>query len=225
MLAEELQVQRGLEIDLPAFDPDVRAAVVAGVDLEVSANVIAAQPTDQQLRAYYETHRARYVTEGTLRMRELVIRTDASTPSDQAMRAATQAVNALRAHEPLTQVAARYHLQDSGRLMQGGQPDTGEIPDFAAKAKLGPEVYQVAAALSDRQNSAAILQPDGAYVLVVFERKLPIQQVYDAVADRVWADYKSEAQQRVREANLRYLRERARILLSDDAKGLESPGR
>src|ERR1700723_3582144 len=35
MVAEELQVQRGLEIDLPSFDPDVRSALVAGVQLEV----------------------------------------------------------------------------------------------------------------------------------------------------------------------------------------------
>jgi hypothetical protein len=195
------------------------------VDLEVSANVIAVQPTDQQLRTFYQSHQPRYLTEGTLRMREFVIRTDASTTSDQAMRVATEAVNALRARESLTQVTARYHLQDSGRLMQAGQPDIGEIPDFAAKAKLGPQVYGVAAAQSDGQVPDAILQPDGAHVLVVFERKPPTQQAYDAVADRVWADYKSEARQGVREANLRYLRERARILLSDDAKGLESTGR
>ena len=53
MLAEELQVQRGLEIDLPSFDPDVRAAMVAGVQLEVAADVMAQQPTEQQLRGYY----------------------------------------------------------------------------------------------------------------------------------------------------------------------------
>jgi len=37
MLDEELLVQRGLEVDLAASDPDVRAAMVTGVQLQVDA--------------------------------------------------------------------------------------------------------------------------------------------------------------------------------------------
>ncbi|MGU7776437.1 hypothetical protein ACV229_40610 [Burkholderia sp. MR1-5-21] len=37
MIAEELNVQRGVELDLPSFDPDVRAALVAGVEQHVLA--------------------------------------------------------------------------------------------------------------------------------------------------------------------------------------------
>src|SRR5579863_2954060 len=63
MLAEELQVQRGLEIDLPSFDPDVRSALVAGVELEISADVLAQQPTEAQLRSFYASHLGKYVSE------------------------------------------------------------------------------------------------------------------------------------------------------------------
>src|SRR5271155_2950543 len=51
MINEELMVQRGLEIDLPSYDPDVRNALLAGVELEVTADVLAQQPTTAELRA------------------------------------------------------------------------------------------------------------------------------------------------------------------------------
>jgi len=51
MVAEELQVQRGLEIDLSSFDPDVRAAMVAGVQLEITADVMAQQPSERSSRS------------------------------------------------------------------------------------------------------------------------------------------------------------------------------
>src|ERR1700686_5717791 len=97
MINEELQVQRGLEIDLPSFDPDVRNALVAGVQLEISADVMAQQPTDQELRAYYEAHKDHYVGEGVLRMRDLVAKSGAAATAEQAMANARQALTALRA--------------------------------------------------------------------------------------------------------------------------------
>jgi hypothetical protein len=51
MIAEELMVQRGLEMNLPGSDPDVRTAIVAGVELQNSANVIAKQPTEAEMQA------------------------------------------------------------------------------------------------------------------------------------------------------------------------------
>src|ERR1700734_1833560 len=53
MINEELLMQRGLEIDLPSYDPDVRNALVAGVELEVTAEIVARQPTSEELHAYY----------------------------------------------------------------------------------------------------------------------------------------------------------------------------
>ncbi len=60
MVDEELLVQRGLEVDLAATDPDVRAALVSGVNLQVDADIIAQQPTQEQLLAYYNQHIEKY---------------------------------------------------------------------------------------------------------------------------------------------------------------------
>jgi len=55
----------------------------------------------------------------------------------------------------------------------------------------------------------------------MLEHRLPVQEDYATAADRVWMDYKDEAQARVREANVSYLRSRADILLSPEARELE----
>jgi hypothetical protein len=64
MIREELFVQRGKELDVASTDPDVRSAMVNAVELEIAADAITAQPSEQQLRAYYALHRERYASEG-----------------------------------------------------------------------------------------------------------------------------------------------------------------
>jgi parvulin-like peptidyl-prolyl isomerase len=225
MVAEELQVQRGLEIDLPSFDPDVRTALVAGVQLEISADVMAQQPTDQELRAYYEAHKDHYVGEGVLRMRDLVAKSGAAATAGQTMANAQQATTALRAGLPVEQAMQRYRLEDSGALMAAGHVDTGEIFEFAARAKLAREIYAIVASLQSGQVSEPIRQSDGVHVVVMLEHRMPVREDYATAADQVWTDYKNEAQARVREANVRYLRSRADILLSPEARELSPEAR
>ena len=222
MVAEELQVQRGLDIDLPSFDPEVRAAMVAGVQLEITADVMAQQPTEQQLRDYYAAHKDKYVGEGVLRMRDLVAKSGTAVSVEQARANALQAMTALRAGAPVEQIMQHYRLEDSGALMDSGHVDTGDIFEFAAKAKLGAPVYAAAAALHGGQVSDPIQQSDGVHLVVMLEHRMPTQQDYAAAADKVWTDYKSSAQTRVLEANVAYLRRRADILLSKDARTLET---
>jgi parvulin-like peptidyl-prolyl isomerase len=221
MVAEELQVQRGLEIDLPSFDPDVRSALVAGVQLEVTADVLARQPAERELRAFYEAHKDRYVGEGVLRMRDLVAGSGAAAAAEQAMANVREAVAALRAGVPVEQAAQRYRLQDSGALMAAGHVDTGEIFEFAARAKLAREIYAAAATLPGGQVSEPIRQSDGVHVVVMLEHRMPVRKDYAAAADQVWTDFQNAAQARVREANVRYLRSRADILLSPEARQFE----
>ena len=154
-------------------------------------------------------------------MRDLVARSGAA-PTEQAKADALQAVTALRAGMPLEQTMQRYRLEDSGALMDAGHVDTGDIFEFAAKAKLGAEVYAAAAMLHGGQVSDPIPQSDGVHVVVMLEHRMPVQQDYAAAADKVWSDYKSAARARVLEANVRYLRSRADILLSADARALEA---
>jgi hypothetical protein len=59
----------------------------------------------------------------------------------------------------------------------------------------------------------------------MIEHRVPVRKDYAAAADQVWTDYKNAAQARVREANVRYLRSRADILLSPEARELSPEAR
>jgi parvulin-like peptidyl-prolyl isomerase len=207
MVDEELMMQRGLEIDLPSYDPDVRNALVAGVELEVTADVLAQQPTPDQLRAYYDQHKDRYSSEGVMQLRDLV-----ATGKDSATRAAED----LHHGRPLEAVIKQYGLKDSGRLMDAGHIDTGDIFQFAVRAKLDEALYQAAAPLKSGEVSEPVTLSDGAHLIVMIQHRLPVPQTFEQASDRVWSDLKKEAQAKVQAANLAYLRSRADIVIAPE---------
>jgi hypothetical protein len=214
MIDEELMVQRGLEIDLPSYDPDVRNALVAGVELEVSADVLAQQPTEAELRAYYAQHKDKYSTEGVMQLRDLLIRTDASHPAASALVAAEQAVASLHRGQPLDVVIKRFELVDSGRFMDAGHVDTGDIFQFAVRAKLDDSLYAAALPLKDGETSDPVQESDGVHVIVMIRHHFPVPQTFEEASNRVWTDARNEAQAKVRSANLAYLRSRADIMVA-----------
>lgn len=208
MLDEELLVQRGLEVDLASTDPDVRAAMVAGVNLQVDADIIAEQPTPEQLRAYYDKHIEKYSSDGVMRIRDLVMPTG-ETP-DAAMARAAEAAAAINAGASADAVAARYGLKDSDRI------DREDNFDFAVKAKLGEDVYKAAAPLRPGQASQPVKQQDGIHVVVMVKRIASVKLDFAKAQDNVWQDYKKEARERMERANLAYLRQQADVVLAPE---------
>jgi parvulin-like peptidyl-prolyl isomerase len=216
MINEELMVQRGLELDLPSYDPDVRNALVAGVELEVTADVLAQQPTNEDLQAYYNAHKDKYSSEGVMQLRDLVAKTDANHPIEQVRAAVVAAIAALREGQRLDAVLEKYRLTDSGRFMEARHVDTGDIFQFAVKAKTDPVTYQAAIALKDGEVSEPIELADGVHVVVMIKHRFPVAQSFNEAQNRVWTDVKTEAQAKVNAANLAYLRSRADILLAPE---------
>jgi parvulin-like peptidyl-prolyl isomerase len=216
MINEELMMQRGLEIDLPSYDPDVRNALVAGVELEVTAEVVAQQPTGEQLHAYYERHRSRYSSEGIMQLRDLVVRTEASRSAAAARAVAVETAAEIRAGRHLDEVIKRYGLVDSGRFMAGGHTDLGDIFEFAVRAKVDDALYKALSPLKDGEISDPVDESDGVHLIAMINRRLPVSQTFEQASDRVWADVKHEAEAKVRAANLVYLHGRADIVVAPD---------
>src|ERR1700723_219087 len=104
MIREELFVQRGKELDVASTDPDVRSAMVNAVELEIAADAITAQPSEQQLRAYYALHRERYASEGVMTLHDYVFPLSESA-------AAAEAARALRSGAPAPALLARWHAE------------------------------------------------------------------------------------------------------------------
>jgi parvulin-like peptidyl-prolyl isomerase len=216
MINEELMVQRGLEIDLPSYDPDVRNALVGGVELEVTADVLSQQPTPDELRAYYERHSDKYSTESVMQLRDLLVKTDASRPMAAAHATALAAGAALRRGQSLEAVIKRFDLADSGRFMDAGHADTGDIFQFALRAKLDDTLYQATLPLHDGEVSDPVAEGDGVHLIVMVKHRFPVKQTFEEASNQVWTDVKKEAQAKVRSANLTYLRSRADIILAPE---------
>lgn len=62
MVDEELLVQRGLEARLPDSDPDVRMALVGAVEGQIGLPLRVHEPTEAELRGYYDAHRASFTS-------------------------------------------------------------------------------------------------------------------------------------------------------------------
>ena len=214
MINEELMMQRGLEIDLPSYDPDVRNALVAGVELEVTADVLAQQPTPEELRAYYEQHKAKYSSEGVMQLRDLLIKTDAAHPTAAARATALAAIAALHSGQKLETVIKKFILVDSGRFMDAGHADTGDIFQFAVRAKVDDALYNAILPLKDGEVSDPVVESDGVHLVAMIKHRFPVPQSFEEASNNVWTDVKKDAQAKVRAANLAYLRSLADIVVA-----------
>jgi hypothetical protein len=216
MISEELLMQRGLEMDLPSYDPDVRNALVAGVELEVTAEVVAQQPTLDEMRAYYDGHKDLYSSDGIMQLRDLMVKIDAPASRAPARAAANSAAAELREGRPPEAVIKRYGLIDSGRFMADGHADLGDIFQFAVRAKVDDALYDAASPLRDGEVSEAIDESDGVHLILMIKHRFPVAQTFEQASNRVWMDVKKAAEARVSAANVAYLRSRADIVLAPD---------
>ncbi len=205
MIDEELLVQRGLEVDLAATDPDVRQALVAGVNLQVDADIIAQQPTQQQLQDYYNQHIDKYSSDGVMRIRDLVMPIG-DLKLEDAMAKAQKASDELTHGGAVNAVMAKYALKDSGRI------DLDDNFDFAVKAKLGDDIYAASSRLQPGQASIPVKQPDGIHVILMVKRVAAVKLDFAKAQDNVWQDYKRQSRDTVDRANLKYLKGRADIV-------------
>lgn len=207
MVNEELLVQRGLELDLAASDPDIRNALVAGVDLQLNAAILAAEPDEAELEAYFRANKDRYAAEGIMQLRDFLLpASPVAGATDQTVKA-REAAAALRGATEPDAIAAHFGLRDSKRLPQG------ENFEFGVHAKLGERLYQVAKSLAPGEVAEPVAQPDGLHVIVMIDRKLPVASDFASVRDAVRRDFQRDALARVEAENLAFLKGRARITL------------
>jgi parvulin-like peptidyl-prolyl isomerase len=196
MIREELLVQRGLDLDFPESDPDVRTALVTAVEQQAIGDVAAEQPSDAVFQAYYEQHRERYSSNGIMAVHDLLTAGDA-----------TVAVAALRGGAGLADVIVKYGLNDTAKTR-------GEEFYFAVKAHLGDALYAAATPLKAGQVSDPIAQPDGTHVLVMDKNTPPVPLAFAEARERVVSDYRRDAEARVQQQEEKYLRAQADIRIA-----------
>jgi len=204
MIREELFVQRGKELDVAAADPDVRSALVNAVELEIAQNAITSQPSEAALRQFYQTHQDRYVSEGIMRVRDLVFPASAfaDLPGDpRALKSAISDPEALK----------RLNGRDSGKTR-------GDEFYFAAKIHLGDRLFETAKDLADGAVSQPIRLADEIHVLDMQANKHPLPFEFNAARAQVLSDYRSQAIDRLKSSGEAFLRKRANLLIADDLR-------
>jgi hypothetical protein len=204
MIREELFVQRGKELDVASTDPDVRAAMVNAVELEIAADAITTQPSEVRLRAYYALHRERYASEGIMTLHDYVFPSSGSA-------AAAEAAETLKSGPATPALLARWQASDSGKV-------SDEEFYFAAKIHLGEPLFEAARGLPDGGVAAPIVRADAIHVLYMVKNKKPVPFDFAAARDRVLTDFRNDAIGHLRSGDEAFLRKRANVLIADDVR-------
>jgi hypothetical protein len=197
MIREELFVQRAQELDVASVDPDVRSAMVNAIEQQAAADAITAQPTEVQLHAWFDAHRASYASEGTITVRDMVF------PPDRA----TAAADALKAGLPPDAALVKFDGHDTHAV-------SGEEFYFAAKIHLGAAAFAAASATP----AGGITVAPGGHVMLIVANSPPRPFPYERARDQVLSDFRDAAAARLKGGDERFLRQRANILIAPDLK-------
>jgi len=73
MIDEELLLQRGMELGLPRYERNARRAIVAAVISAVTAQAEAAEPSQEELRAFYHDAQERFLRPGRVEIEVAVV--------------------------------------------------------------------------------------------------------------------------------------------------------
>lgn len=212
MIDKELLVQRALVLDLPETTEEVRTTMADAVDAQVAAPLQALQPTEAQLRAYYDAHRTRYSSQGTMTVQNLVLHVGGYENADQTVaQAQADAVEAV--YELRSGSGVPYVMEHFGFVDATPQYDSQQL-DFAAKLHLGPQLYQVATTLGSGEVSDPVVLNDGVHVLVMQQRQPPSVEDFPTAHAQVYNDYRIALTDETDQQNLQFLRRQAQILLA-----------
>jgi hypothetical protein len=212
MINEELLVQRAVVLDLPETTNEVRTNMAIGVNTQVAAPVLAYEPTDAELRAFYDKSRQNYSAPGSMTLQDLVLHVGGYQNADQTV--AQAQVDAAEAVYQLRSGAAVDYVMQHFGFVRSGRAADGEELDFAAKLHLGDKLYQVATTLHDGEVSDPVVDADGVHILIMQRHEFPKVADFPAVRDRVYLDFRNAASNHATEENLSLLRRQASILLA-----------
>ncbi|MBX3023556.1 peptidyl-prolyl cis-trans isomerase [bacterium] len=208
LIEEELLVQRGLTLDLPRLDRRVRADLTQTVIDGIASQASERQPSDAELRAFFDAHRDVFAGPGRLRVRQVFIRV--TTPSDPAALArADQAAQRLRAGESIDAVQAAL-----------GDPPLAPLPDAALppgklRDYLGPTALRTALELDVGEVSDPVRSGTGYHVLQVAERQADSAPAFEDVRPQVAAEFQRQASEQALRSYLDELRAGAAITLRE----------
>lgn len=203
MIREELYVQRGIELGLQNDVIEVRTALVGAVEGQQAIDAAASQPDDATLLEFYQAHREKYASEGSITL------TDFLAPN---LDSAQKSLAALNSGQPIKDVARSYGLTPTTAMADG------EEFYFAAKIHLGDRLFEAARKVPSGAVSNPVPIGNTIHLLAVSNNVPPVVQPFSLVRDLVLNDYRADKTARMQAGADSYLRRRADVQI---AKGYE----
>jgi parvulin-like peptidyl-prolyl isomerase len=210
LIDEELLIQRGLELGLAYHDTRVRKNLTTAVIDSIVADYRDLQPTEAELRTFYEEQRQFFAQSELFRARQVWCRILNADQAAAARERAQQAAQRLRSGELFTTV--RDELGDA---------EIAPVPDAllpAAKLAdyLGPTALRTLLALevgeaSDPQRSAT-----GYHVLQLVERKAGNPPALAMIREQVLGEFRRRAADEALRSYLDDLRQRAEVVTTTE---------
>ncbi|HJY81583.1 MAG TPA: peptidyl-prolyl cis-trans isomerase [Candidatus Binatia bacterium] len=209
LIDQELLVQRGVAIGLLESDRTVRKALVMAMIDAIVAEVVAEEPTEEELRAFYDSHTAVF----TLPARVYVQQIYCGGNGDLA-KARTQAeeISAALVHG-LSFQEARERYGDAESVPLPNAP----VPPQVLRRALGPTLTDAALILKVGEISPPLQSSAGYHILRLVDRQPEQVQPYSVVKQEVRAEYFHRQRDAALQEYLDRSRREALIMLSPHA--------
>jgi hypothetical protein len=158
------------------------------------------------LLEYYQRYQTQYRSPGQMTVCDLVL---IARPGDTtSLQRGASAVAALRAATPLPLVVQRYQLANRNNCEDNFY--------FAIKIHLGDALFSVAEKLANGGVSDPLSVSGEIHILQMVNNIAPAQESFAEARAQVASDYRNDAEARVRDGTMDFLRRRSRILVASD---------
>ena len=188
--ARELLRQRAVAIGLLAFDVDDEETIAGGIEDLLAREVETPEPTEQELRRYYDAHPLEFHSDDLVYARHILFQVTPSVNVPQIRARAEQTLNALlkepdRFAEMARELSNCPSGQQGGNLGQLGRGDT--VPEFErALFRLG-----AAGLLRD------VVKTRFGFHIVAVDKYVPVEKLpFEVVRERIADRLRSSVQER-----------------------------
>ena len=209
LIDQELLIQRGVEIGLLESDLTVRKAIAMAVIDAIVTDVLEREPSEEELHAFYTSHRAVFALPARLHVQHLFVADNGD--SHKARVKAEQTATALARGMSFREARERYGDEDSVPV-----PDT-PLPPHVLRRYLGPTLAETALAMRAGEVSPPVHSPLGYHILHLVESQPESGQLYETVRQEVRAEYVRRQRDEALQRQLDRLRQSATIVLSPQA--------
>lgn len=191
LIDEELLVQRGIELDLATRDRRVRADLSAAViDLLATRGSDDSQdPTEEQLRAFYEEQGDTFRTSTSVQLAQLFFAVGARSTETQALARAKAAVEQLQRGIGIEEISTTADVNPL-------PAPAGWLPVTKLQDYLGPTAAQAVSKMSPGELSDPMRTTSGVLVIRMLDRRLGDLPAFDRIRESVRAEYVRRAGER-----------------------------